>query len=298
MPYLPVMNVTDYLISLVLALIMFGIGSSLQLKDYKNIFQHPRALFTGLVLQMLFLPLMGMGVLQFSSLDAYTKAGLFILTLCPGGTTSNFISYIVKADVALSISLTSINSLIILFSIPFFISVGLPVFLDGSTEVSLSFFDTMGEVFLVILLPAAIGLWFNRRFPTLSQKLQDPLKYINIVLLGIVFTIKFFAGESAGGSGLTMDDIWRMLPMALAIHVIALVVSFGVSQLLRLQPARSITIGIEVGLQNTTLALLVTGTIIGSNAMMKPVLVYALFSFFTTTAFAFIARRIVRGPQV
>jgi len=288
------MNYTDYLISVVLALIMFGIGSSLQLKDYKNIFEHPRALFTGLILQMLFLPLMGMLVLQLSSLGSYAKAGLFILTLCPGGTTSNFISYIVKADVALSISLTSINSLIILFSIPFFISVGLPVFLDGDMAVSLSFFDTMGEVFLVILLPAAIGLWFNRRFPRLSQKLQNPLKYINIVLLGVVFTIKFFAGESDGGSGLTMDDIWRMLPMALTIHIIALAVSFGVSQLLKLHLSRSITIGIEVGLQNTTLALMVTGTIIGSNAMMKPVLVYALFSFFTTTAFALLMRKLVK----
>lgn len=291
------MNVTDYLISLVLALIMFGIGSSLTPKDYKNIFRSPRALFTGLILQMVFLPLMGIGVLQLSDLNDYFRAGLFILTLCPGGTTSNFISYIVKADVALSISLTSINSLIILFSIPFFISIGLPLFLKSDADVQLSFFDTMGEVFLVILLPAALGLLFNQRFPRLSKKLQEPLKYINIILLAIVFMIKYFAGEQSGGSGLTMSEIWKLLPMAFLIHVLALFIAFSVSILLRLKPERSVTIGIEVGLQNTTLALLITGTIIGNNAMVKPVLVYALFSFFTTTAFGLIAKRMVSGRR-
>lgn len=289
--YLAGMSYIDLLISVVLALIMFAIGSSLTVGDYRNIFRSPKALTLGLVLQMLFLPLLAIAILPLSDLDPSFQAGLFVLTLCPGGTTSNFISYLVKADVALSISLTSINSFIILFSIPFFTSQGLPLFLDQSASVTLSFWDTMQEVFLVILLPAAIGLWFNARFPLTSQKLQTPLKYTNIALLALVFGIKFFAGEQSGGSGLTGEEILTILPMALLIHGIALLVPFGLGQALRLRADRSVTIGIEVGLQNTTLALLVTGSIIGSNAMMKPVLVYALFSFFTTTAFAFLARR-------
>lgn len=280
----------DILLSLVLGLIMFGIGSSLTVSDYRKIFLHPKAIVIGLSLQLLFLPLLGLVVLPLTNLTPYFQAGLFILLLCPGGTTSNFISYLVKGDVALSISLTSINSFLILFSIPFFTSVGLPVFMEEQTAVNLGFWATLQEVFLVILVPAALGLIFHHRFPILSEKIESPLKYINVVLLGVVFAIKFFADEQSGGSGLTRHDILLIFPIAFGMHLVALILPFLVGRWVHLPFNQRVTIGIEVGLQNTTLALLVTGSMIGNNDMTKPVLVFALFSFFTTTAFAFIAR--------
>jgi len=280
----------DILLSVVLGLIMFGIGSSLTVADYRQIFQNPKSVLIGLCLQMLFLPGLGLLLLPLTNLPPEYQAGLFILLLCPGGTTSNFISYLVKGDVALSISLTSINSFLILFSIPFFTSVGLPVFLEEQTQVSLGFWTTLREVFLVILVPAALGLLFHHRYPKLSEKLESPLKYINVVLLGIVFAIKFFADEQSGGSGLTRDDIIMIFPIAFGMHLVALMLPFFIGRWANLPFNQNVTIGIEVGLQNTTLALLVTGTMIGNNDMTKPVLVFALFSFFTTTAFAFIAR--------
>ncbi|NRB65317.1 MAG: bile acid:sodium symporter family protein, partial [Saprospiraceae bacterium] len=132
----------DSLLSLVLALIMFGIGSSLTHKDYHNLIQHPKALVLGLVLQMLFLPVISLLLLPLTPLAVVFQAGLFVLMLCPGGTTSNFISYLVKGDVALSISLTSMNSFIILVSIPVFTQVGLPFFGEGTGSVSIGFADT------------------------------------------------------------------------------------------------------------------------------------------------------------
>jgi bile acid:Na+ symporter, BASS family len=288
----------DILLSLVLGLIMFGIGSSLTVSDYRQIFQRPKAVLIGLVLQMVFLPLLGLALLPLTSLTSYYQAGLFILLLCPGGTTSNFISYLVKGDVALSISLTSINSFLILFSIPFFTSVGLPIFLEEQAAITLGFWTTLREVFLVILVPAALGLLFHHRFPVLSEKIESPLKYINVVLLGIVFAIKFFADEQSGGSGLTRDDILLIFPIAFAMHLVALILPFLVGRWANLPFNQNVTIGIEVGLQNTTLALLVTGTMIGNNDMTKPVLVFALFSFFTTTAFAFIARWLTASRRI
>jgi len=292
------MALIDILLSLVLGLIMFGIGSSLTISDYKQIIQHPKAVLIGLGLQMCFLPLMGLGLLPLTGLPPEFQAGLFILLLCPGGTTSNFISYLVKGDVALSISLTSVNSFLILFSIPFFTSVGLPVFMEGQSQVSLGFLSTLREVFLVILVPAALGLAFHHQFPNLSEKLESPLKYINVVLLGIVFAIKFFADEQSGGSGLTREDILMILPIAFGMHLVALILPFYIGRWANLPFHQNITIGIEVGLQNTTLALLVTDSMIGNNAMTKPVLVFALFSFFTTTAFAFIARWLTANRRI
>ena len=285
----------DSLLSLVLALIMFGIGSSLTHKDYHNLIQHPKALVLGLVLQMLFLPVIALLLLPLTPLAVVFQAGLFVLMLCPGGTTSNFISYLVKGDVALSISLTSMNSFIILVSIPVFTQVGLPFFGEGTGSVSIGFADTAKDVFLVIILPAIAGLVFNHRYASFSAALQNPLKYINITLLALVFGIKFFADEQSGGSGLTTDEILLIFPYALGIHILALVFSYFIARRFTLSIPQAITIGIEVGLQNTTLALLVTGSRIGNNDMTKPVLVYAMFSFFTTALFAFSVRYMNRS---
>lgn len=280
------MNFIDVLISSVLALIMFGIGASLEPRDFKNVFLYPKALITGLGLQMVFLPIFVFLIALFSNLSPELKVGLFIISLCPGGTTSNFISYLIKAEVALSISLTIINSLIILFTIPVLSSLALEYFLSAKTSIALPFGQTIAQIFLITLLPALLGTFF-----TVSEKIQKPLKYINIALLALVFGIKFFAGESSGGSGISMDDIITILPYALLVNVGSILVSYYFSRIIRINIRKSTTIGIEVGLQNTTLALLVTGTLIGNNEMSKPALVFAIFSFFTTLLFAWLTMR-------
>lgn len=281
----------NYLIDIVLALIMFAIGSSLEFKDFKYVFLNPKRIALGLILQMLFLPVLAFTIVYFSNLDPVIKVGLFIVSLCPGGTTSNFISYITKVDTALSISLTSINSFLILVTIPLFTNIALQNFMHDSGNIHLSFLETAGDIILIILLPVFLGLLFNRYFSKLSQKIQIPLKWINVVLLGIMFGIKFFASEEAGGSGITLDDVKTILPYALTIHILAILISYVVSRYITKDLNTSVTIGIEVGLQNTTLALMVTATILQNNEMTKPALVYAIFSFFTTLGFAYFAKR-------
>ncbi len=286
------MNPIDILISGSLALIMFGIGASLKPEDFRNVFLYPKALLLGLVLQMLFLPLFVWAITLCTDLNPFFKAGLFIVALCPGGTTSNFISYIVKAEVALSISLTTVNSILILFTIPFFTGIGLNYYLENNQVISLPVGETVLQVFLITLLPAILGLLFNHFFTKFSTRIQQPLKYINILLLGLVFSIKFFAGESQGGSGITTEEIIAILPAALAVNLGSMLISYAFARLIQLDNRQAVTIGIEVGLQNTTLALLVTGTLLANNEMTKPALVFALFSFFTTLAFAWIAKRL------
>ncbi len=285
------MNFIDILISTMLALIMFGIGASLQLKDFNNVFFYPKALTTGLSLQMIFLPIFFFAVAWFAPISPALKVGLFVLSLCPGGTTSNFISYLVSAEVALSISLTIINSVLILFTIPALTSLGLSYFMGTEQQIQLPVLQTITQIFLLTLLPALVGLGFNQSFPMLSERIKKPLKYINISLLGLVFGIKFFAGESQGGSGISVDDIFIILPYALLTHLGSMIFSYYFSKNLKIDNRNATTIGIEVGLQNTALALLVTGTLIGNNEMTRPALVFAIFSFFTTLAFAWLAMR-------
>ncbi len=285
-------SLLDTLISLVLALIMFGIGASIRWRSLKETFTQPKGLLIGLALQMLFLPVLAFLVVYFSTLSPELKVGIMILSFCPGGTNSNFISYLVEADVPLSIGLTSINSLLILITIPVYTNLSLEFFMDEEQSFQLPFLRTAGQVFLVVLLPAALGVFFRARFAPIALKLEKPLKWVNIALLTLVYTVKLFGGEAAGGSGITIEQTFSVLPAVLTIHLLSMLISYAFARR-SLQENRkaAVTIGIEVALQNTTLTLLITGTIIGNQEMTHPALVVTVFSFFTTFLFALIATR-------
>jgi BASS family bile acid:Na+ symporter len=240
---------------------------------------------------MIFLPLVVGLIVFLIPLNPYHKIGIIILSLCPGGATSNFISYILKLDTALSISLTSINSILILITIPIGANIALTIFLNEGQQIVLPVSSTIFNVLIVVLLPALLGVWFNSNFEKVSSKIQLFLKITNIILLGLVFGIKFFGNEKSGGSGINFDDIKILLPITLVIHTTTMIISYFISRKFLINISRAVTIGIEVGLQNTTLALLVTGTILKNNEMTKPALVYAIFSFFTSLLFGYIAGR-------
>lgn len=285
----------DYLLSAVLMLITFAIGSSLRFANFENIFKKSKPLYLGLFLQMVFLPICAFIIAELVNLPPAEKVGLIIVAICPGGTTSNFISYLIKADTALAVALTAINSLLILLSIPLLSNWAVAIFMGSHTEVSLPILNMVWEVAKIIIIPALLGLFFNRFFPNISLKIRFPLKVINTILLGIVFFIKFFGDKQSGGSGISVNEIIRLLPATLLMHLSAMILSYFIAlKTFKLSGVQATTISIEVGLQNTALAILVAGTLIGNTDMTKPALVYAIFSFFTTFIFALITIRLKR----
>ena len=288
------MTYIDYLLSAVLMLITFAIGSSLHFADFENIFRKSKPLYLGLFLQMVFLPICAFIIAEFANLSPAEKIGLIIVSICPGGTTSNFISYLIKADTALAVALTAVNSLLILITIPIISNWAVAVFMGGHTEVSLPILNMVWDVTKIIIAPALLGVLFNRFFSNIALKIKFPLKVINTTLLGIVFLIKFFASEEAGGSGISVDEIIRLLPATLLMHLSSMILSYfiAIKPPFRLSGVQATTISIEVGLQNTVLAIFVAGTLMHNTDMTKPALVYAMFSFFTTLAFALITIRI------
>ena len=285
----------DLLLSITLALIMFSVGTSLETKDFKNVFQYPKALFTGLTLQMIFLPILAFFICAFAPISVEFKLGILILTLCPGGATSNFINYLLDLKTALSISLTLVNTVLILFTVPlgyrifasYFQQEGMPLNLDFKT----TFYSILGH----ILLPVILGLAFRQMFLPLVIKVSKPLKYISSLLLGVVFAIKIFAREDKGGVGLEIEDMLSIVPILLIIHFSSMFLSYFLSKAIKIEQFRALTISIEVGLQNTTLALLVTSIYLANTEMSKPSIVYAMFSFFTTILFGyFFKQRILK----
>ena len=282
----------DFLISFVLALIMFTIGSSLKPGQFMAVAKRPKAVALGLALQMMFLPLMTFALVNMMPLAVEFKIGLMIVSFCPGGTTSNLVVYLLDTDVPLSIYLTSINSFLILITVPFFTYLTLTHFTGSGDHIHLPVGNTIVKVICIILLPVMLGMWIRRIWPKLIARIQRPFKYASIILLAAIFTIKFLAPSSQGGSGIVWSEVQTILPMALSIHFLAMVLSYYLAKGILSDHNSCVTISIEVGLQNTTLALLITSTILGSEEMAKPALVYALFSFFTTFAYGYLTKRV------
>lgn len=282
----------DILIPLVLALTMFSVGTSLELSDFKEIAAKPKLVGLGLGLQMLFLPAVAFLICLVLPISNAWKLGIIILSLCPGGATSNFISYLLELKTALSISLTAINSLLILVTIPVGVNLGAQVFMHTSTSFSLSAAETFINVLLIVLVPVSLGLLFHRRFRALSERFKQPVKVVSTLLLATVFAIKFFGSEENGGSEIKWDDILVLAPIMLVFHLVTMTLGYwAANRLLKGSAYDAITIGIEVGLQNTTLALLIATVMIGNEQMAEPTLVYAMFSFFTTLGFGYLAKR-------
>jgi len=277
----------DGLISTVLFLIMFGIGLSLRFNDFKHVFEHTTALKWGLALQLLLPPLLAACIASIAPISPEIKVGMIVVAACPGGTTSNFLSYLFNGNVALSIALTTINSLITLFSIPLIVNGALYCYMNATTAVTLPFGATLMQIFGLTIVPALLGMLVKKYFPYLAGKSQDFIKVGAALLLGLVFTIKLLAKESDGGAGLTIEMVLLILPFLVLLHVTTLTMAFVCARWVRLSAQNCLTIGIEVGLQNTTLALLITSTLLNSELMAHPALVYGSFTFISTALFAY-----------
>jgi BASS family bile acid:Na+ symporter len=265
----------------------------------------PKSLLLGLFGQMIVLPLIAFAVSSLADIPPKLKVGIVILAACPGGTTSNLLTYLLNGRVGLSVSLTAVNSLITLISVPLIVNTALNVFLGVSADFRLPYGSTLMQIFLIIIIPALVGMTIKLKMPKLAEFLNSEISLpfvflknmkFNIIkpvvslLLAIVFSIKIFADSNIGGSALLVSEIYELLPVMLIFHILSLLSGYFLARFLGFKNRIPMTIGIEVGLQNTALAFLVAGTLLQNTEMEKPAIVYAFFSFFTTLVFGLIAR--------
>lgn len=284
----------DLLITVVLALIMFGLGLSLTFSSFKNIALHPKPLVIGLAAQMIALPVIAFVILLFSTLPDVFKVGIMILAVCPGGTTSGFVTYLFKGNVALSISLTVINSVLTLFTIPIIVNFALRYFMGQGADLHLPIMTSITQIFMITLLPAFIGVLVRTLKPAVADVLQKPVKYVMIMMLALVYLIKFFVSDKYGGSGIDFSEMVVILPYALIFNVLCFIFSIWIGKAGNLRVRDAFTIAIEVALHNTTLALLVAATLLKNDEMAKPALIYSLFSFWTALIFGFIVLKVYK----
>lgn len=282
-----------FLLPFSLALIMLGLGLSLTRSDFENILKHPRALGVGLFAQMVGLPIVAFLIALIApSLSPELKVGIVLLAACPGGATSNLLNYWLNGNLALSVSITTVNSFITQFTIPILVNIALFAFMNKEKDIDLPILETFIQILLITVIPTIIGILIRSYAPVFAEKVRKPLKYIMTALMAVALIGAIFI-EKNDQISIPVGDYWLLLPLTILLNVGGMLVGFYMGKYYKLGLRNQTTIAIEVGLQNTILAIAVaTGPkMLNNPAFAIPAAMYALYSFFTTAGFGIYVNR-------
>jgi bile acid:Na+ symporter, BASS family len=268
--------ITLVFLPLALGIIMLGMGLSLVPADFKRIFLFPKAVITGLVNQIIILPVLAIILIGVFSLSAELAVGIMILAACPGGPTSNLLTNLAKGDVALSITLTAIASVITVFTIPFIVNMSLEYFMAADQVIQLPLGKTIAQIFIIMVLPVALGMFIKKKAPVFSMNSEKPVKIISAIFLFLIIAVAVLKGRENLVEYLIMAG-----PATLALNVFSLLIGYISSRILNLSHTQGLTISIESGIQNGTLAITIAVTLLNSTAMSIPPAIYSLLMFLT-----------------
>ncbi len=282
---------SDFFLPGALALVMLGMGLTLTIEDFKGVFKHPRGIFIGLGAQMLLLPLIAFLIAALFPIAPEVKVGLVLLAACPGGSSSNLVNHLLKGNVALSISLTAFNSLLALFTIPIVVNLAMNIFLGKSHEFHLPMGHTMLNIFCFTILPALVGVYLRGKFPITAKIVERPLRYILPVVLFIAFGGIFFFDRKDNSTHFT--DLVGLLPIALLLNIAGMVAGYYLSLMGKQGKKIRTTVAVEVGLQNSSLAIFIATTLLKSTSMAVVAVLYGITSFFITVLIGWLIYRFV-----
>lgn len=267
---------TAVLLPLALAIVMLGMGLSLVPEDFKRITRYPKAVAVGTASQVLLLPLIGVLITLVVPMQPAIAVGLIVLAVCPGGPSSNLITYLAKGDVALSVTLTALSSMITVFTIPIFTNLALQRFLGQSAAIALPIGQTMLQIFLITLLPTAIGMAIRQQFPTTAVRLEKQMSRLAVGLLALIIVLLLIREGSKLPGFIVQVGIGVVL-----LNLLATLTGFLGGKLFGLPLSQQICIAIEVGIQNGTLAIAITAGLLNNPDMAVPAAVYSLLMYLT-----------------
>lgn len=261
---------------LALSLIMLGLGMTLRVSDFTRIATYPKAAAVGLLCQMVLLPLTGFALASVFPLAPVLAVGVMILAFCPAGASSNLITYLARGDVALAVSLTAVNSVAAVFTAPILINLALQHFLGEGQAVQLPVLKTITQVARMIVVPVIIGMLINAWKPHFTKALESPMR----VLSTLVLAMAVFGAVWADKANLVPNFQSAGIVM-LSLNLLTLWLGYNLAKLFRLSQKQAITISIEGGIQNGTMAIVIAATILQQPAMAAPAAVYSLIMFAT-----------------
>lgn len=264
-----------------LGIIMLGLGLSLTVRDFTRVAKHPKAVFIALVCQLVILPSICFGLVLVFNLSPVLAVGMMMLAASPGGTTANLYSHLFRGDVALNISLTAINSVVAVVTLPLITNLALSYFMPGDPTLGLQLSKTV-EVFLIVLGPVAIGMLVRKWRPEFADRMDKPVRIASIIILIVVI-----AGAIVSNLDILMENIGQLALITVLFCLLSLSVGFFVPRLFRVERRQAIASSFEIGIHNATLAIVIAQTVLGSMELSLPAAVYGVLMFFVALAFGF-----------
>jgi BASS family bile acid:Na+ symporter len=255
--------------------VLFGMGLSLVPEDFRRVLRHPKAKLVGLTCQLVMLPVIAFALALLFRLPGELAVGLMVLAACPGGATSNVITHLSKGDTALSVTLTAISSMVCVFTIPWIVGWSMEWFMDGSAAVQLPFWKTLGQLTAVTILPIVCGMALRGARPTLAQRLERPAAVFALVFLALIIAAAVAREKDLAHQFAVAG------PAAITLNILTMALGFAAGWAFGLPKSQRITISIEAGIQNGTLALAISLGLLESAQIAMPSVVYSLFMFVT-----------------
>lgn len=272
-----------------LAVIMVGIGLSLTLADFRAQARTPRATIIGTLGQVLLVPAIGIAVALLMDLPPIMAMGLVLVAACPGGSTSNLVTYLARGNVALSIILTVVASLVVIVTLPGWMDVAGRLLPDAAgLEVTVPLGQTFGLLVGVILVPVAIGMVIRAKAPALAATLERGMS-----ALGALVLILAIAAVAVDLGGEIVDMVVATGPAVLVFNLAVILVGGALAWIARIDRASQLALAVEYGIKNSTLGLVIALTVVGDEEFAVPAAVYSIVMYLTAVIVIAIGRRIM-----
>jgi bile acid:Na+ symporter, BASS family len=266
---------TTVFLPIALAVVMFGLGLSLTVADFTRVVRYPKATIVALACQILILPALCLGLILLFDLEPALAVGMMLLAASPGGTTANVFSHLAGGDVALNITLTAINSVLAVVTLPIVVNLAIAGFLDDDAGIGLQP-AKMLQVFAIVLVPVAIGMVVRHKAEAFTERMRGPVKVISIVVLVAVIGVAVFQ-ERDNVLGYLRD----VGAVALLLCVLSLAIGYYVPRAFRVETRQARASSFEIGVHNSTLAITIalSPSLLNDPEMAIPPAVYGILCF-------------------
>lgn len=273
-----------------IALIMFGLGLDLTLADFRRVGKNPKPVLIALAVQLLLLPVICFGLVLLFDLPPLLGIGMMLLAASPGGTTANLFSHLFRGDVALNITLTAINSIIAIVTLPFIVTFAINYY-DRGDDVNMPFSEVV-KVFALILVPVAIGMVVRSRAPEFSARMNKPVRIASAVILAVLVLVILIDQK---------DNILGYLAdvglVAALFCITSLVLGYLIPKALGITHAQAIASSFEIGVHNGTLAIFIAVEILDSVEISVPAATYSILMFIFAALWGKIITRHVQSSK-
>lgn len=262
-----------------LALVMLGLGLSLSLADFRRVLSHPKALAIAMALQVVALPAVCYGLIVALSVPPVFAVGLMLLAASPGGVSANLFSHLFGGNVAMNISLTAINTVVSIVSLPLIGTWAISTFANSGQVVPLQLGKVV-EVVAIILIPVALGMFVRTRAPGFADRAEKPMKVFSALVLAALALIAIVKEWEA-----LQTSFMQIGPAVVAFNVISLLAGYYVSRFAGLDRSMATAISYEIGIHNSTLAMFIALSVLNNFQLALPAALYSVSMYITATLF-------------